>query len=76
MRVKATGFGRLDLDVPAAVRAVLAVDPTAVTAGTDLPSTRARRPFADTDVDLLAAAAGGHVDAVLHDNAAAFHRTR
>ncbi|WP_411102991.1 amidohydrolase family protein [Streptomyces sp. cmx-4-9] len=74
VRVKATGFGRVELDVAAAVRAVLAVDPTALMAGTDLPSTRARRPFADQDLDLLAEAAGAHADAVLHDNAAAFYR--
>ena len=73
-RVKATGFGRVDLDVAAAVRAVLAADPTALMAGSDLPSTRARRPFADSDLDLLADAAGEHQDAVLHDNAAAFYR--
>ncbi|MET9610774.1 amidohydrolase family protein [Streptomyces sp. NPDC006512] len=74
VRVKATGFGRVELDVPEAVRAVLKADPTALMAGSDLPSTRARRPFADTDLDLLADAAGEHLDAVLHDNAAAFYR--
>ncbi|MGK5170885.1 amidohydrolase family protein [Geodermatophilus sp. CPCC 205761] len=74
VRVKATGFGRVDLDVAAAVRAALAADPTALMAGSDLPSTRARRPFADSDLDLLADVAGEHVDAVLHDNAAAFYR--
>lgn len=74
VRVKATGFGRVDLDVAATVRAVLAADPTALMAGSDLPSTRARRPFADTDLDLLAEVVGDHLDAVLHDNAAAFYR--
>ncbi len=74
VRVKATGFGRVDLDVAEAVRAVLAADPTALMAGSDLPSTRARRPFADSDLDLLAEAAGEHLHAVLHDNAAAFYR--
>ena len=74
VRVKATGFGRVDLDVAAAVRAVLDVDPGALMAGSDLPSTRARRPFADADLDLLAEVAGEHADAVLHGNAAAFYR--
>ncbi|MEC3891350.1 amidohydrolase family protein [Nocardiopsis sp. LDBS1602] len=73
-RVKATGFGRVDLDPFEAMRAVLEVDPTALMVGTDLPSTRARRPFADTDLELVAEAAGEHLDAVLHDNAAAFYR--
>ncbi|MEU5220024.1 amidohydrolase family protein [Streptomyces sp. NPDC020807] len=74
VRVKATGFGRVDLDVPATVRAILDADPTALMAGSDLPSTRARRPFADADLDLLADTADRHADAVLHDNAAAFYR--
>ncbi|MFI9206070.1 amidohydrolase family protein [Streptomyces sp. NPDC053048] len=74
VRVKATGFGRVELDVAAAVRAVLKADPTALMAGSDLPSTRARRPFADSDLDLLAEVAEEHVDAVLHDNAVAFYR--
>ncbi|MCW2696200.1 MAG: amidohydrolase family protein [Modestobacter sp.] len=74
VRVKATGFGRGDLDVARAVRAVLAVDPTALLAGTDLPSTRVRRPFTDADVELTADAAGEHRDAVLHGNAVAFYR--
>ncbi|OMH35216.1 2-pyrone-4,6-dicarboxylate hydrolase [Tersicoccus sp. Bi-70] len=74
-RVKATGFGRVDLDPAQAIAAILSVDPTAVMAGTDLPSTRARRPFADADLDLLAEAAGPeHRDAVLWSNAAAFYR--
>ncbi len=74
VRVKATGFGRVDHDPPLAKRAVLAVDPSALMAGTDLPSTRARRPFADTDLDLVAEVAGEHHRAVLHGNAAAFYR--
>ncbi|HEX2106004.1 MAG TPA: amidohydrolase family protein [Solirubrobacteraceae bacterium] len=76
-RVKATGFGRVDLDVPAALRAIHAVDPTALMAGTDLPSTRARRPFADADLDLIAATLGaGAAAAVLHDNARALYGAR
>lgn len=74
VRVKATGFGRVDLDVANAVRAVLDTNPTALMVGTDLPSTRARRPFADSDLNLVEEAAGEHLQAVLHDNAAAFYR--
>jgi len=74
VKVKATGLGRVELDVRAAVRAVLAVDPTALVAGTDLPSTRAPRPFEDADLDLLVEEAGEHARAVLHDNAVALYR--
>ncbi|GGC86853.1 2-pyrone-4,6-dicarboxylate hydrolase [Tersicoccus solisilvae] len=74
-RVKATGFGRVDLDPAKAIAAILSVDPTALMAGTDLPSTRARRPFVDTDLDLIDRAVGEeHRRAVRWDNAAAFYR--
>ena len=69
--VKATGFGRVDLDVPATLRAIHAVDPCALMAGTDLPSTRARRPFDPADLDLVEATLGPEAArAALHDNAA------
>ncbi|WP_433187034.1 amidohydrolase family protein [Actinoallomurus sp. CA-150999] len=74
-RVKATGFGRVDLDVTKAVQAVVAVNSEALMFGTDLPSTRARRPFHEDDLHLLADAVGpDHVQAVLHGNARAFYR--
>jgi len=51
--IKATGFGRCDFDVPEALRAIYAANPAALIFGTDLPSTRAPRPFAETDVTLI-----------------------
>jgi len=51
--VKASGFGRGDLDVPAVLRAIGDANPHALMFGTDLPSIRSRRPFRDTDIDLL-----------------------
>ncbi|HEX6024272.1 MAG TPA: amidohydrolase family protein [Solirubrobacter sp.] len=56
--VKATGFGRVDHDVPAALRAIAAVNPEALLFGTDLPSTRAPRPFQDADVEIVREHAG------------------
>ncbi len=61
VRVKATGFGRLRANAEAVaemLRAIDATDPRALMLGTDLPSTRAPRPFADTDLDLAARALG------------------
>jgi hypothetical protein len=75
-KVKATGFGRGDLDVPATLRAIAGVDPGALLFGTDLPSTRAPRPFADGDVALVTETLGEHAGAALHDNAVAFYRPR
>ncbi|MGW6413209.1 amidohydrolase family protein [Streptomyces vinaceus] len=79
VRVKATGFGRVDLDVPDAVRAVANANPHALMFGTDLPSTRARLPFDDSHlsllIDTLSRVDPALVPAVLHDNAAALYRT-
>jgi predicted TIM-barrel fold metal-dependent hydrolase len=72
--VKATGFSRTDHDVPAALRAIAAVNPGALLFGTDLPSTRAPAPFADSDIDLIVDALGER-DAIcaLYDNGAALY---
>ncbi len=73
--VKATGFGRGDLDVPAALRALVRANPAAVVFGTDLPSTRAPRPFTPADLDLVVEALDpADVPGVLHDNARALYR--
>jgi predicted TIM-barrel fold metal-dependent hydrolase len=72
--VKATGFGRVDLDIPAALRAIARANPGALLFGTDLPSTRAPRAFESADValmvnaldnaELVAAALGGNARAL------------
>ncbi|NMB23525.1 MAG: amidohydrolase family protein [Corynebacterium sp.] len=72
--VKATGFGRVDLDPVEAIRAIVSVNPGALMVGTDLPSTRARRPFADADLELTAEAVGAeNLEAVFHGNAEALY---
>lgn len=74
-KVKATGFGRLDFDPKAAIKDICAVDPSALMFGTDLPSTRARRPFRDEDVETVMEAVSEDLwRKILHDNAAAFYR--
>lgn len=52
-KVKATGFGRVLLDVPRALERIAGASPDALVFGTDMPSTRARRPFAPADIDLV-----------------------
>ena len=75
--VKATGFGRTDLDVADALRQLTAVNPEAVVFGTDLPSTRAPRPFRPADLDVVRDALAPDVaDAVLYRNAVALYRPR
>lgn len=51
--VKATGFGRIDVDPVEAMTRILEINAHALIFGTDLPSTRARRPFADSDMTSL-----------------------
>jgi predicted TIM-barrel fold metal-dependent hydrolase len=73
--VKATGFGRGDLDIPSVIGQIHSVNPGALMFGTDLPSTRAPRPFRAADIDLVCETLG-HDEAakVLHDNAVALYR--
>lgn len=74
IKVKATGFGRVELDPAATIKAIVDVDPTALMVGTDLPSTRAKRPFANADFALIAEAlTPEQAAAVFWDNAAAFY---
>jgi predicted TIM-barrel fold metal-dependent hydrolase len=75
VRVKATGFGRVDFEVKTALREICSANPEALMFGTDLPSTRAPRPYADEDLFLVLDALGEELGRkALHDNAVAFYR--
>lgn len=79
VRVKATGFGRVDLDPVRAIKEILRVNPAALMVGTDVPSTRAARPFRDADLDLIRqtvgeAAGDSAVEDVFWNNAARWYR--
>jgi predicted TIM-barrel fold metal-dependent hydrolase len=77
VRVKATGFGRLDFDAGEAIRAICAANPGALIFGTDLPSTRAPRPYTDDDLLLLLDVLGEElVQKVLYDNPVALYRPK
>jgi predicted TIM-barrel fold metal-dependent hydrolase len=74
VHVKATGFGRVDFDVRNALRELYAANPDALMFGTDLPSTRAPRPYTDDDASLVVEALGEEGAAkVLSRNAVAFY---
>jgi predicted TIM-barrel fold metal-dependent hydrolase len=73
-RVKASGFGRVDMDIVATMKHIHAVNPSALMFGTDLPGTRSPRPFQESDLDLVAEAVGGDLPAVLDGNARAWYR--
>jgi hypothetical protein len=74
MKMKATGFGRVEPDVAKALREIAGVDPGALLFGTDLPSIRARRPCEEADIGLIVETLGEWLaDRVLHDNAVGWY---
>ncbi|MEI6825927.1 MAG: amidohydrolase family protein [Desulfuromonadales bacterium] len=74
VQIKATGFGRVDFDVPRALKRIYAANPAALMFGTDLPSTRAPRPFLDEDISLVIEALGENAALkVLCENAVNFY---
>lgn len=76
VRVKATGFGRVDFDVKTALRELYAANPDALMFGSDLPSTRAPRPYSDADYALVIEALGdAGAEKVLCSNALSFYRS-
>lgn len=75
VRVKATGFGRVDFPVAEALRAIHSANPCALMFGTDLPSTRAPRPFERGDIELLVETLGEKAaEMALWRNAVNFYR--
>ncbi len=77
VRVKATGFGRVDFDVRSALIDLYAANPEALMFGTDLPSTRAPRAYADEDLLLVVETLGEEgARKVLCENAVEFYRPR
>jgi predicted TIM-barrel fold metal-dependent hydrolase len=77
VRVKATGFGRVDFDVRPVLTDLYAANPRALMFGTDLPSTRAPRPYQDDDYTLVLETLGEERAAnVLYKNAIEFYRPR
>lgn len=75
--VKASGFGRVDMDVPTALREITRRNPHALLFGTDLPCPRAPRAFQDTDVSLVLETLGEEVARhVFLENALALYQPR
>lgn len=74
VRVKATGFGRVALDVRHALLAIHEVNKEALLFGTDLPSTRAKRPFETSDITLIQQLfSEKEAQRILYDNAHAWY---
>ena len=77
VRVKATGFGRVDFEVGPALVDLYRANPKALMFGTDLPSTRAPRPYQDDDYTLVLETLGEEKAAnVFYKNAIEFYRPK
>jgi predicted TIM-barrel fold metal-dependent hydrolase len=75
VRVKASGFGRLESDPIPLLRELYGANPECLMFGSDLPSTRAPRPFSARDVERIGdALCDNAVRRVLYDNARLFYR--
>ena len=74
-KVKATGFGRVDIDIPRALEKITLRNSKALIFGTDIPSTRAKRAFAPSDIELIKKVLGPSLSRqVLWSNAMALYR--
>jgi len=78
VKVKATGFGRVDfnniLDI---LKEIVKANPDALMFGTDLPSTRAPRAFSDQDMQLILDSFDEDVSTkILYSNAVQFYKPK
>ncbi len=77
VHVKATGFGRVDFDIKKAIKEIIAINPNLLLFGTDLPSTRAPKPYSDDDLFIVVDALGEELaKKVFYENAIAFYRPK
>ncbi|MCU7845226.1 MAG: amidohydrolase family protein [Candidatus Thiodiazotropha sp. (ex Monitilora ramsayi)] len=75
MRVKASGFGRVQSDPVPMIRRIYAANPNSLMFGSDLPGTRSPRPFTSLDLERIGdALCGNGVRQLLYDNARKFYR--
>jgi predicted TIM-barrel fold metal-dependent hydrolase len=76
-KVKATGFGRTKVDIPRTLESIAQKNPGALVFGTDLPSTRAQRPFLASDIDLIERVLGPDLSKrAFWDNPVALYKVR
>lgn len=77
VKVKATGFSRVDFNVASALKDIYSANPEALMFGSDLPSTRAPEPYTDNDFILVAETLGEEAAMkIFSENAIEFYRPR
>ncbi|MEI7012396.1 amidohydrolase family protein [Leptospira licerasiae] len=74
VRIKATGFGRTNMDIRSALVEIAEINPDALMFGTDLPSTRSPAPFTEEDLHLVTDTFEGELlQKILYSNALEFY---
>lgn len=74
VRIKATGFGRTNMDIRSALVQIAEINPDALMFGTDLPSTRSPSPFTEEDLHLVTDTFEGELlEKILYSNALEFY---
>lgn len=77
VKIKATGFSRVDFEVASALKDMYAANPEALMFGSDLPSTRAPKAYTDKDFILVADTLGKEAAIkVFSENAIKFYRPK
>lgn len=77
VKVKATGFGRVDFDVKTALKEIASINSDALMFGTDLPSTRSPRPFRNDDIDIIRETLDQNsCEKIFYENAASFYKLK
>ncbi|WP_165474932.1 amidohydrolase family protein [Legionella sp. PL877] len=77
VKVKASGFGRINFNPAKALKEIAAANPDALIFGTDLPSTRAPRPFHTQDLKLIIDTLDEKlVQKILYQNALTFYQPK
>ena len=72
--IKASGFGRVNFNIKQALSAVYSYNPSALMFGSDLPSTRAKRQYEDSDLNIIIDTLGPKAaKQIFMDNAIAFY---
>lgn len=76
VKIKASGFGRTEVNIADAMTTLYKANPDCLMFGTDLPGTRSNRSFEPSDVDTIVDALGDEeaVDKVFYQNAREFYK--
>ena len=74
IKVKASGFSRTNLNIPETIKEIYAINEDALMFGSDLPGTRAPRPFKHSDIEIIQDTLGDRAsEQVLFRNALNFY---